>query len=109
MKKFLRVLLSLVIIAGGLYGAWVAVGIFDDMQTGYREELLRSQLLNLGAQQRITELLRENSQLQAELDMLRALPAFAEMQLTVNEEIPVGNFNIEFEDDELEENENVRH
>jgi len=82
MKKFFRVLLCLAIIAGGLYGAWVAVEIFDDMQTSYREELLRSQLLNLGAQQRITELLSENARLQAELDLLRAaLPAFAEIEI----------------------------
>jgi len=82
MKKFFRVLLCLAIIAGGLYGAWIAVEIFDDMQTAHREELLRSQLLNLGAQQRITELLSENARLQAELDMLRAaLPAFAEIEI----------------------------
>jgi len=87
MKKFLRIILSIAIIAGGLYGAWTAIELFDEMQTNYRDELLRSQLLNLGSQQRITELLNENERLQAELETLRALPAFAEMELEIEEEI----------------------
>jgi len=86
MKKFLRVLLSIAIIAGGIYGAWIALELFDDMQTNYREELLRSRLLNLGSQQRITELLNENARLRNELDALRAVAVFAEDEIEELEE-----------------------
>ena len=112
MKRFLTFLLSVVIIAGGLYGAWIGLEFFDNMRAGYREELSRSQFLNQAAQQRITILLEENARLQAELDELRSLPAFAEAterqiiinneQLIIAEDIPVGNLNIEIEDEDDE-------
>ena len=102
MKRFLQILLSLVLIAGGLYGAWIGLEAFDDMRAGYRDELARSRMLNFTAQQRITDLLGENERLSAELDELRALPAFAEL---VEAEV-----EIEVEDEDLEESdEDVGH
>jgi len=110
MKRFLVVLLSLVIIAGGLYGAWVALEFFDSTRAAYREELARSQLLNITNQQRIADLLEENSRLRAELHEIRSLPAFAEANATDDSVNILPNNNIDPQDEEeLEEPKNVRH
>ena len=67
MKRFFKILISLIIIAVILYGAWTALETFDNMRAFYREELSRSQLLNQSAQQRITDLLEENANLRHQL------------------------------------------
>ena len=110
--------MAIALIAGGLYGAWVALEHYDNVRATYREELARSRTLNFTNQQRISDLLKEN-------EVLRA-------QLTIIEEIPVGNFDIDGvgvddpvrpienanvgavigrpqTDEELEDEENVRH
>jgi len=96
MKKLLSVLLSLAIIAGGLYGAWIALEYFDNTRAAYREELARSQFLNLAAQARISDLMEENARLQSELDELRSLPVFMES--------PASDI-LHLDEDELEEEE----
>jgi len=91
--------MAMVLISGALYGAWTALEHYDNTRAAYREELERSRILNFTNQQRISELMQENARLQLIID---------NVQLTIVEEIPVGNFNIDAQtDDELEENENV--
>ena len=118
MKRFFGILLILVIIAGGLYGAWTALEFFDNTRAAYREELARSQLLNLTNQQRIADLLEENSQLREELDEIRSLPAFAVAMQEEISEPDTTNDTINIQPNyntppqrgvELEESENVRH
>jgi len=95
MRRFIYIVVSLTIISGILYGAWMALDYFDSVRSNYREELSRSQLLNQSAQQRIADLLVENAELRR--------------QLTMAEEIPVGNFNIGIEYELEEDEEDVRY
>jgi len=83
MKRFFTVLIVLLIIGGGLYGAWTALEFFDNVRLNYREELARSQLLNQSAQQRITNLITENEELRSELEELRSLPTFTEQVIDI--------------------------
>jgi|GEM_PF-2791085 len=83
MKRFFTILIVLMIIAGGLYGAWTALEFFDNVRLGYREELARSQLLNQNAQQRITDLMIENAELRLELEELQSLPVFIEQVINI--------------------------
>ncbi|MCL2837475.1 MAG: hypothetical protein FWE04_00155 [Oscillospiraceae bacterium] len=83
MKRFFTILIVLLMIAGGLYGAWTALEFFDNVRLNYREELARSQLLNQNAQQRITDLIAENTELRSELEELRNLPAFAAQVMNI--------------------------
>jgi len=127
MKKFLRILFAVTVLAGGLYGAWTALEYFDNVRVAYREELARSQLLNQANQQRISELMAENIRLRAELE--RVVPVFADdsplgrgggnADGVVNNEIistpdhpapteALASSEGNLEDNELEENEDVR-